>query len=114
MVVLKTRDFLPVKEVVYANMLALENGEVLGEIFNIGSGKPTKIIELSNIINEIAGVTIPPKYLPPREGDIMHSVADITKAETLLGFKPKSDLWSDLKDVFEVAKKNLETSDKES
>ena len=97
----QTRDFIHVRDVVDANMLVMKNDKAVGEIFNIGSGKATKIVELLSIMKEITKTTIAPMFLPTREGDVRHSIADISKAMTILGYQPKTDLRSDLKNLFE-------------
>ena len=99
----QTRDFLHVDSLVEANMLALDKHDAIGETFNIGSGISTSIIELSEMVREVSGVDAPvPIYLPQREGDIKHSLSDITKARNILGYKPRVDIRSDLKNLFGI------------
>jgi UDP-glucose 4-epimerase len=103
----QTRDFLHVDSLVEANMLALDKNDAIGEAFNIGSGISTSIIELSEMVREISGADAPvPIYLPQREGDIKHSLSDITKARNILGYKPRVDLRSDLKNLFGILTKH--------
>ena len=88
----QTRDFINVQDVVEAVLKSLENKDAEGEVFNVGSGKPTSINELARIILEPSRVTIPISYESPRVGDIKNSYADISKAEALLEYKPKFSL----------------------
>jgi UDP-glucose 4-epimerase len=85
----QTRDFVYVQDVVNAVCLALENADVSGEVFNIGTGKATTIQELAQTMLSITGVNLEISNLPPREGDIKHSYANISKANKLLGYNPQ-------------------------
>ncbi len=84
----QTRDFVHVKDIVEANMLALNCQHGFGEVINVGTGKSTTINELANLLMEFFGQAhLKPVYRPPREGDIRDSYADIGKAEKMLGYK---------------------------
>ncbi len=84
----QTRDFIYVDDVVQANIRACHAGkEVVGEVINIAGGQSISINKLYRLIANIVGTDIRPRYLPPRQGDIRHSLADISKARQLLGFK---------------------------
>ncbi len=96
----QTRDFIHVRSVVEANMLALTRDKAVGETFNVGSGRATRIIELVNILEKCKGEEIPTIHLPPREGDVEHSQADITKASIMLDYKPTTNLEDDVKKLF--------------
>ena len=80
----QTRDFIYVKDVVHANVLAAES-DVNG-IFNIASGRTISINELFHIISEIMRKDLNPLYSEPRPGDIKNSFADITQAKSF-GFR---------------------------
>lgn len=88
-----TRDFTYVANVVHANILAIttNNSECFGNIFNIGNGKRTSVLDLYCGIEKILGVEIGVRFGPIREGDAPHTLADITKAQTLLGYNPIVD-----------------------
>jgi UDP-glucose 4-epimerase len=86
----QTRDFVYVKDVVRANLLAMQ-GSTTGT-FNIGSGESIDLNTLAHILSEIMDVHIPPSYEPPRPGDIRDSVSDISSAKKLLGYKKKYSL----------------------
>ena len=89
----QTRDFVYINDVVEANMLALKRRQCSGEAINVGTGKPTTINELAKLLIEIFGkARIKPAYKAAREGDIRNSYADISKAERMLGYKPKITL----------------------
>lgn len=89
----QTRDFVYIKDIVRANLLALESKEANGEIFNIGSGEAISINKLCETLLKITGKEeIKPKHEPPREGDIKHSKANISKVSEKLGYSPKFSL----------------------
>ncbi|MCU0631093.1 MAG: SDR family oxidoreductase [Methanoregulaceae archaeon] len=87
---LQSRDFVYVKDVVRANMLAMQSS-VTGT-FNIGSGKSIDLNTLASTIGEIMHVRIPPIYEEPRSGDIRNSVSDITAAKKILGYETSYSL----------------------
>ena len=86
----QTRDFVYVSDVVEATLLALNREGAAGKVFNIGTGEVTTINKLCKIFLELTGKThLKPIYIDPKQGDIRHSRADITKAMKLLGYRPK-------------------------
>ncbi len=86
-----SRDFTYVENAVQANILALttDNQECFGDAFNIGVGGQTSLLELISTIQKELNVDIEPIFGPNRPGDIPHSNADISKAQTILGYNPK-------------------------
>ena len=83
-----TRDFTYVQNTVEANLLALTAPEAPGESINLACGQRVSILQVVESINRILGTNFEPAFAPPREGDIQHSLADISKAERLLGYEP--------------------------
>jgi UDP-glucose 4-epimerase len=93
----QTRDFTYVKDVVEANIRAAES-QVTG-IFNLGNSQRVTINELTNLIIKIAKKNnIKPVYKDPRPGDIVHSLADTTRARAF-GYNPRYDLEQGLKET---------------
>lgn len=86
----QTRDFTFVKDVVKANILAMEKN--VEGVFNIAYGQQISINELANKIMEIVGVKLNPVYDKPRPGDIRNSLADISLAKQKLGYMPEYSL----------------------
>jgi UDP-glucose 4-epimerase len=85
----QTRDFVHVKDVVEAIMLALNRNCCDGEVINVGSGITTKINQLASVLIELTGRnSLKPTYAAPREGDITNIYADINKARKMLGYTP--------------------------
>jgi UDP-glucose 4-epimerase len=88
----QSRDFTYVANVVDANLLAAEVPGVAGEAINLGLNQRITLNQLLAELQKIIGTNITPRYEQPRAGDIRHSLADITRAETLLGFRPRVGL----------------------
>jgi nucleoside-diphosphate-sugar epimerase len=96
----QTRDFINVKDVVEANMLALSKREAAGEVLNISTGEATTINKLTETIQKIMGKTsLKPVHAEPRPGDIKHSYGDITKARKDLEYEPKVQLERGLSEL---------------
>jgi UDP-N-acetylglucosamine 4-epimerase len=96
----QTRDFVNVKDVVEANMLALIKREAVGEVFNISTGESITVNKLTEILQKIMGKTsLKPVHAEPRPGDIKHSYGDITKARRNLGYEPKVQLEKGLSEL---------------
>jgi len=96
----QTRDFINVKDVVEANMLALSKRKAVGEVFNISTGEATTINKLTETIQKIMGKTsLKPLHAEPRPGDIKHSYGDITKARKNLEYEPKVQLEKGLSEL---------------
>lgn len=100
------RDFTYVENVVEANISALLNPGVEGEMFNIGNGAPNSVNELLKILNKIMNKNITAEYLPPRPGDVRKTHADISKAKGLLGWEPKISFEEGLKKTTQWFREN--------
>jgi nucleoside-diphosphate-sugar epimerase len=88
----QSRDFVFVKDVVQANLLAASIPEAAGQVFNVGTGDSIEINTLWNKIAGLAQCSAQPKYADSRPGDIVHSVAGICKAQEQLGYCPAVSL----------------------
>ncbi|MBD1396941.1 SDR family oxidoreductase [Pontibacter sp. JH31] len=85
-----SRDFTFVENAVQANVKALlTTGINKHEVINIAFGERTTLNQLWNRIINIAGITLSPEYREERKGDVRHSLADISKANELIGYKPE-------------------------
>ena len=83
----QTRDFCHIDNVVNANLLAAE-ADVKGEALNIGCGRRTSVNEIVEQANALLGTDLPPEYRPARPGDVRDSLADISLAEGVIGYRP--------------------------
>jgi UDP-glucose 4-epimerase len=88
----QTRDFVHVCDVAEVILHSLGSKDAEGEVFNIGSGKPTSVLELAEAVLELTGLNLEILHDKPRLGDVKRSYADISKAESLLGYRPKLSL----------------------
>jgi UDP-glucose 4-epimerase len=98
---LATRDFISVHDVVEANVLAALHGSGIGDVYNIGSGVQTSVMELFQVIADVMESNIKPVCNVAREGDIKDSLADIAKAQYELGFQPRVLFRDGVKEVVE-------------
>jgi UDP-glucose 4-epimerase len=103
----QTRDFTYVDNVVEANLLAARAKQTKGEVLNIACGKAVTVNETIDVINTTVGKNIKPVYTDPRPGDIKHSLADITLAQNLLGFKPSVSFKQGLQKAISWYRDNL-------
>lgn len=87
----QTRDFTFVENCVQANILAalVQNPAAINQVYNIAVGDRTSLNDLFYILKEEARSDVEPTYVPDRAGDIRDSLADISKARTLLGYNPQ-------------------------
>jgi UDP-N-acetylglucosamine 4-epimerase len=102
-----SRDFTFVSNAVQANEKALftQRKEAVNQVYNIAFGERTNLKELFEMIKEIAGSDLSPRHGPERKGDVQHSLADISKAAQLLGYKPEFSVRQGLKESFEWYRK---------
>ena len=87
----QTRDFTFVENCVEANIRAalVQNPEALNQVYNIAVGHRTSLVEMYDILRQEAGSDLAPVFGPDRAGDIRDSLADISKARTLLVYDPQ-------------------------
>jgi nucleoside-diphosphate-sugar epimerase len=97
----QTRDFTYVENVVEANLAACTAGKAPGEVLNIACGDRVTISGLANMIGEAVGWTCEPKLKPARSGDVRHSLADITRAQDVLGYRVRVSLAEGLERTVE-------------
>lgn len=85
----QSRDFSYIDNVVEANILACESEEPIAGVYNVACGSETSILGMVALLNEILGLTLEPLLEPARKGDIERSCADITRAGSAFGYKPR-------------------------
>lgn len=98
-----SRDFTYVANAVQANELALftQNAEAVNQVYNIACGEQTSLNALFTGLKSVAGSDLSPVYGPERNGDVKHSLADIGKAQRLLGYRPSVTVQQGLTSTFE-------------
>lgn len=95
----QTRGFTFVDDVVQANLLAAEVNGIGGRMFNIAGNERLSINEMDRILRRLLDVSpdTPSHFGDERQGDIRHSFADISAAQTQLGYSPAFDVQEGLK-----------------
>jgi nucleoside-diphosphate-sugar epimerase len=89
----QSRDFTFVSDAVAANLLAAAaSSEACGGAYNVAGGRRTTVNELAAAVRHCVGGAPPPRYEPPRAGDVRHSLADGSLSRRLLGYTPKVEL----------------------
>lgn len=95
----QTRDFVHVSDAANSVLRALANHKAKGEVFNVGSGQPTSVNSLAKIVLSVSNTGSGVTYETSRVGDIKSSFADISKAGTLLDYKPEISLEGGVQDL---------------
>lgn len=105
----QTRDFVPVDNVVHANLLAAAHkGEHKGTVCNIGTGRSISLLDLLGAMGDALGVDATPEFAPPRAGDVMHSRPDISRAREAIGYEPIKSFEEGIRETLEWAKVNTD------
>jgi len=94
---MQTRDFVYIKDVVQANMLAMQSP--VSGTFNIGSGQKIDLNTLAGTLAEIMKVNLHPIHEKSRMGDIRDSVSDVTAAKNAFGFQNRYSLDEGLRET---------------
>jgi UDP-glucose 4-epimerase len=84
----QSRDFTYIDNVVAGNLLAMERPGVSGEVFNVACNTRHSLITIAEAIGDFFGRRLERRHVAPRAGDVRHTLADISKAERLLGYRP--------------------------
>jgi UDP-glucose 4-epimerase len=85
----QSRDFTYIDNTVTANLLACKAPvSAVGQVFNVATGHRIDLNETFRVLKKITGYSGDVKYAPERAGDVKHSLADISKAQQYLGYKP--------------------------
>jgi len=103
----QSRDFVHVLDLIEAIKAACIAPKAEGELFNIATGSRITVNGLVNMLNSLLGKEIQPKYEEARPGDIRHSLADITKAQEMLGYRPRISILDGLRSTLEWYRKSL-------
>jgi UDP-glucose 4-epimerase len=111
---LQTRDFIHVSDIVQANLLAakatINPNTPNPTVLNIGTGHAITVLALLHAVSDAFGYTLPVTFNAARQGDIRHSVASITAAQSVLGFAPNVTVDAGIRGLVEEALKHSESS----
>ena len=98
----QTRDFVFVKDVVRANLLAAQSKDLpQPAIYNVGTGSSVSLNQLLAQLSRLYGRDLNPVYMDPVPGDVKHSRADISKVARELGYKPQASLETGLQAILQ-------------
>jgi dTDP-L-rhamnose 4-epimerase len=96
----QTRDFTHVRDIVQANLLAMESSAGDYEVFNVGTGVPTSVQRVAELLAAHLGVDVPTEIVHQfRAGDIRHCYADVGKIGRVLGYRPSVAFEDGLDDL---------------
>ena len=99
---LQSRDFVSVHDIVQANLLAMTKEEADYEAFNVGTGKPISILEISRILIKLCAKELEPEVIGKyRAGDIRHCYPDISKIKAKLGYSPQVSMEEGMKELMQ-------------
>jgi UDP-N-acetylglucosamine/UDP-N-acetyl-alpha-D-glucosaminouronate 4-epimerase len=95
----QSRDFTYIDNVVAANLLAATQpgSQVAGQTFNVATGRRFTLNETFAILKEFTDFPGKVEYAPERAGDVKHSLADVSRAEAQLGYRPLVDFRAGLR-----------------
>ncbi|WFN34999.1 SDR family oxidoreductase [Methanogenium sp. S4BF] len=93
----QTRDFTYIKNVIQANVKAMESDEC--GVFNVACGDRISLNELATTIMEILDIEIEPVYEASRPGDVRDSLADISAASSAFGYEPEYTMKQGLEET---------------
>lgn len=103
------RDYVDINDLANAHILAykkLENSEsMMYTDINIGTGKPTSVLELIQAVEAVTNVKISYEFAPRRSGDIANAYADVSLWESYLGFQSQVPLQESLKNAWDFIQK---------
>jgi len=109
---MQSRDFVSVKDIAAANLLAMESNAADYEVFNVGSGTATSIKGMAETLAQLNGSDLKPKVTNQfRKGDVRHCYADISKIKSRLGFAPSMGFEEGMREIIEWGK-GVEAEDK--
>jgi nucleoside-diphosphate-sugar epimerase len=103
----QTRDFTYIANVVQANIKSAIATGIKCEVFNIACGKAYSVLDIVKYVNKILGKDVKPVFEPKRPGDVKDTLADISKAKKLIGFKPEIGFEEGLKKTIEYFAKRM-------
>ncbi|MGB8951308.1 MAG: NAD-dependent epimerase/dehydratase family protein [Candidatus Aminicenantales bacterium] len=93
----QTRDFTYIDDIVNAALLSLEKSKI-GEVYNIGGGHRERLEDLFPLLEDISQQRAQIRWVEKQKGDVLHTLADINKAQKELGYSPHISLQQGLKE----------------
>ncbi len=111
----QSRDFTYIQNAVDANLLAMKApaSQAAGQMFNVATGKRADLNQAFQLLKKIIGYTGEVKYAPERSGDVKHSLADLSRTEKQLGYKPTVDFEEGLRRTVDWYREQSASSEKQ-
>lgn len=103
----QSRDFTYIDNVVHANILAATAAKTAGQSVNIACAEAVTVNGIIRMINHILGKKVKCRYVDRRAGDVRHSLADISRAKEIIGYKPRVNFRTGLETAIEWYRENL-------
>jgi UDP-glucose 4-epimerase len=90
----QTRDFVHVDDVTSVVLACLDAPaqNVAGEVFHVGTGRETSLLDLAQLIFDVYGHQVEIEFAPASPGDVPRNVSDVSKARHILGYAPQVEL----------------------
>ena len=106
----QSRDFTYIDNVVEANLLAGKAPAAAGEAFNIGCGSRVSLLDIIARLEAFLGRKLERRHTPSRAGDVPHTLADVSKANRLMGYSPLVDFDEGFRRTVEYFKSSSKKS----
>jgi nucleoside-diphosphate-sugar epimerase len=103
----QTRDFTYIENVVQANLRAATSPDAVGAVMNIGCSECISLNTVLRLAGELLGISVEVEYRELRPGDVRDSLADISKAQRLLGYYPKINFREGLARTLDALRANI-------
>ena len=98
----QTRDFVHVSDVVRANLAALDSDAANGRVYNVGTGAPTSVLQVAELLAKELGFPEPPEVTQQyRAGDVRHCVADASRIARELDFRARTTLADGMRELLD-------------
>jgi len=104
------RDYIHIYDLSKGHILAFEKLNEGVEIFNLGSGKGSSVLQLVNAFIKENKIDIPYEVVPRRAGDVAVTFADVTKAKIILGWSPQKSISDMVRDSWKYERENKITN----
>lgn len=88
----QTRDFTYISDIVEANVLAARVDAAVGQVFNIAGGSRVTLLDVIELLRRVSNIPLTMLSDDRQHGDVRHTYADISRAESLLGYRPRVSL----------------------
>jgi len=98
------RDYIHVMDLAEGHVAALEKLSPGVQVYNLGTGRGTSVLQLIEAFEEATGIKVPYEITARRPGDIAENYADVSKGERLLGWRAKRDLLAMCRDAWRFEK----------